>query len=201
MTLRSSAHLLAALCFLAGTMPPGAEACEPALAMAPVAALTFTIPAPNVPPRTPKVVPTSMPRSMPVKHRARTTAQPPATAPQSAPSQVDYRPYMKDLEKRIRAAWVRPKNQKFMPVGTTFKILRSGQIKDVKVALSSGDSKVDRAAVNALYLVKAQPLPARAAEYVKVKFVFENNNGSSCCCGGNNCTCASAGACGRSQEF
>jgi TonB family protein len=149
----------------------------------------------------PKAVPGSMPRSMPIKHRARTTSQPSPTAAQSAQSQVDYRPYMKDLEKRIRAAWVRPKSQDFMPVGTTFKILRSGQIKDVKVALSSGDSQVDRAALNALYLVKAEPLPARAAEYVKVKFVFENYNGSSCCCGGGNCTCASAGACGRSQEF
>lgn len=79
----------------------GAQAGEPALAMAPVAALTFTVPVPNVPPRMPKAVLNSMPRSMPVKHRAGSTSQPKTT---TAQAKVHYRPYMKDPEKRIRAA-------------------------------------------------------------------------------------------------
>jgi len=88
-----------------------------------------------------------------------------------------------------------------MPVGTTFKLLRSGQLKNIEVNLTSGNEAVDRAAVRALYLVQAKPLPAGAPQYVNVEFVFENSNGSSCCCGGEQCTCANAGACGGSQRI
>jgi TonB family protein len=138
---------------------------------------------------------------MPIKMKIKSHLLAPTQAPVAAQKAVDYEPYMKDLEASIRAAWARPGSKEFMPVGTTFKLLKSGQLKNIEVKLSSGNKKVDRAALRALYLVQAKPLPVGAPEYVNVKFVFESNNGSSCCCGGGACTCANAGACGRSQRF
>ena len=164
-------------------------------------ALIFTVPTPTVAP--PKITVSPMPRSMPLKMKikSRPLTTVPTRAPVAVTSTVDYKPYMKDLEKSIRAAWQRPSTKHFMPVGATFKLLRSGQLKNIEVKLSSGNDAVDRAALRALYLVQAKPLPAGAPGYVNVKFVFENNYGSSCCCGGDQCTCANAGACGRSQRI
>lgn len=200
MTLRRSFSFLAALLVSANFAAPSVQACDAGLGMV-SPAMIITVPPPV---RAPHVtVPTSMPvKSMPLKSKlkSRLVKTTPAKQAATAPA-VDYKPYIKSLEKDIRAAWARPANAKFQPVGTTFKLLRNGQIKEIEVALSSDDKKVDRAAVNALYMVQAKPLPAGAPDYVNVKFIFENNNGSSCCCGGNDCTCGSAGACGSSQKI
>ena len=198
MTPRSCISFLAAIAFACNFALPSAQACDVVSSMV-TPALIFTVPSAPVAPPHITVPPT--PRSMPLKmkiksHQVTTTAD---KAPAVVQQKVDYKRYMKQFEKSIRAAWQRPNSKEFMPVGTTFKLLKSGQLKNIEVTLSSRDDKVDKAALRALYMVHAQPLPKGAPEYVNVKFVFENNNGSSCCCGGNACTCANAGACGGAQ--
>ncbi len=193
MTPRRCFSFFAAFLISANFAIPSVQACKAGLGMV-GPAMIITVPPPVTAPH--------VPQSMPLKSKLKSKLmKAPAAAQTPSPQSVDYKPYIKALEKDIRAAWARPGDDKFMPVGTTFKILRTGQIKDIKVALSADEKSVDRAAVNALYMVQAKPLPKGAPEYVNVKFIFENNNGSSCCCGGNDCTCANAGACGTSQKI
>src|SRR5262249_28956546 len=200
MTPRSCIGLLAALSLVFNFAISSAQACDVVSTMV-RPALIFTVPTPTVTP--PKITVSPMPRSMPLKMKIK--SRPLRTAPAQAPVAVkragDYKPYMKDLEKSIRAAWQRPSTRRVMPGGPTIKMLGSGQPQNIEVKLTSGNEAVDRAAVRALYLVQAKPLPAGALQYVNVEFVFENSNGSSCCCGGEQCTCANAGACGGSQRI
>lgn len=173
-----------------------AEACGPFLAIAPVpAAKILLIPVKG----TVHGVKTSMPIRpvLPVKD----TTSKPARSVAGVRDRVDYGAYEKSLERRIQSAWIRPRIRRFNPVGAIFKILRSGEIRDVRVVLSSGNPSVDRAAITALNIAQTEPLPSGSPEYVFAKFVFGNQNRTDCCCGAEDCNCPGAAACGKTQLF
>lgn len=186
---------LAAAGILLNPLGGGALACDVLIGAASPAALTFVVPPP------PPAPPLRVTKRLVVSGRAGKIKPPTAVSipnPQSTrPASIDYRPYMKNLEKDIRSAWKKPQVKDFLPVVTTFQIRRNGDIRSIRISKSSGNKIVDDAALKALSLVNpARPLPVGAPEYANVRFVFENEHGSSCCCGGINCTCAAPGACG-----
>lgn len=71
--------------------------------------------------------------------------------------------YVEQLQALIGANWLKPPVPDKTSVVVAFRILRSGQVTDVKVETPSGISVYDRAASRAIYA--ANPLPPLPPEY------------------------------------
>jgi TonB family protein len=71
--------------------------------------------------------------------------------------------YVEQLQALIGANWLKPPAPDQTAVVLAFKILRSGQVTDVKIETPSGVSVYDRAASRAIYA--ANPLPPLPPEY------------------------------------
>ncbi len=71
--------------------------------------------------------------------------------------------YVQQLVSLIGANWFRPDASEGAICTVSFRIQRSGQVTDVKVETSSGESYYDRAAVRAVYA--ANPLPPLPNDY------------------------------------
>jgi len=71
--------------------------------------------------------------------------------------------YVEQLQALIGANWLKPPVPDKTSVVVAFRILRSGQITDVKIETPSGVSVYDRAASRAIYA--ANPLPPLPPEY------------------------------------
>ena len=71
--------------------------------------------------------------------------------------------YVQQLVALIGANWFRPDASEGAVCTVSFRIQRSGQVADVKVEASSGESYYDRAAVRAVYA--ANPLPPLPNDY------------------------------------
>jgi TonB family protein len=71
--------------------------------------------------------------------------------------------YVQQLVSLIGANWFRPDASEGAVCTVSFRIQRSGQVADVKVEASSGESYYDRAAVRAVYA--ANPLPPLPNDY------------------------------------
>lgn len=71
--------------------------------------------------------------------------------------------YVQQLVSLIGANWFRPDASEGAVCTVSFRIRRSGQVTDVKVEASSGESYYDRAAVRAVYA--ADPLPPLPNDY------------------------------------
>jgi len=71
--------------------------------------------------------------------------------------------YVEQLQALIGANWLKPPAPDQTAVVVAFRILRSGQVTDVKIETPSGVSVYDRAATRAIYA--ANPLPPLPPEY------------------------------------
>jgi TonB family protein len=71
--------------------------------------------------------------------------------------------YVQQLVSLIGANWFRPDASEGAVCTVSFRVQRSGQVADVKVEASSGESYYDRAAVRAVYA--ANPLPPLPNDY------------------------------------
>lgn len=71
--------------------------------------------------------------------------------------------YVEQLQALIGANWLKPPAADKTAVVVAFRILRSGQVTDVKVETPSGVAVYDRAATRAIYA--ANPLPPLPPEY------------------------------------
>jgi protein TonB len=71
--------------------------------------------------------------------------------------------YVEQLLSLIGANWFKPESAEGTTCVVSFRILRSGQVTDVKVESSSGVSYYDRAAARAVYA--ANPLPPLPPDY------------------------------------
>lgn len=71
--------------------------------------------------------------------------------------------YVEQLQALIGANWLKPQVPDKSSVVVAFRILRSGQVTDVKIEAPSGISVYDRAATRAIYA--ANPLPPLPPEY------------------------------------
>jgi TonB family protein len=94
----------------------------------------------------------------------------------SAQADVDFGPYMSDLQKRIKSAWLPPKGCESKRVIVVFKVHRDGALSNQRISHSSGVAVADQAALKALESAAPfRPLPAGASENMDIQFTFDCN--------------------------
>jgi TonB family protein len=89
---------------------------------------------------------------------------------------VDFGPYMKALQRKIKGNWHPPKGLESKQVVVIFSISREGQLSRLRVVGSSGVEKADQAAMEAVTKSPPfDPLPKGAPESIDIQFTFEYN--------------------------
>lgn len=90
--------------------------------------------------------------------------------------EVDFGPYMAELQKRIKRRWFPPKDQETKRVVVFFKIKRNGQMTDLKIDKSSNVAMADTAALEAVKSAAPfRSLPSGAPAAVDIQFTFDYN--------------------------
>ncbi len=94
----------------------------------------------------------------------------------SANADIDFGPYMADLQKRIKRSWFPPRGNETKKVVTMFKVHSDGLISDIKLDKSSGMAAADEAALDAVRNASPfRPLPKGAPDVVDIQFTFDYN--------------------------
>ncbi len=94
----------------------------------------------------------------------------------SAQADIDFGPYMADLQRRIKRAWFPPKGNESKRVVVVFKIHRGGELSNLRLDRSSGVAIADQAALKAVEnAAPFRPLPQGAADDVDIQFTFDYN--------------------------
>jgi len=90
---------------------------------------------------------------------------------------VDYGPFMADLQKRIRRNWIPPRGMESRKLVLMFYVQRDGKVVKVEVEKSSGDPDADRSAIEAVQVSSPfMTLPPQIKEDVlPVEFTFDYN--------------------------
>lgn len=105
----------------------------------------------------------------------------PNNNPNGAPSEaaeknVDFGPYMADLQRRIKRAWYPPRGQESKRVVVIFKVHTGGELSDLRIDKSSGTAIADQAALQAVTnAAPFRPLPSGAPSVVDIQFTFDYN--------------------------
>lgn len=93
-----------------------------------------------------------------------------------ASKDVDFGPYMADLQRRIKRAWYPPRGQESKRVVVIFKVHSGGELSDLRIDKSSGTALADQAALQAVTnAAPFRPLPAGAPSVVDIQFTFDYN--------------------------
>lgn len=87
---------------------------------------------------------------------------------------VDFRPYMGDLQRRIKGTWIRPKGSESKRVIVQFKVHRDGTVSELRIEHSSGMAAADKAALEAVQNAKLAPLQAGAPDTIEIQFKFDD---------------------------
>ena len=106
---------------------------------------------------------------------------PPNSRPGGLPSlaakkDIDFGPYMNDLQRRIKHAWRPPRGNESKRVIVTFKISKGGELSNLQIKKGSGFQPSDQAAI--LAIQNAAPfarLPEGAPSAVDIEFTFDYN--------------------------
>ncbi len=94
----------------------------------------------------------------------------------AAQADVDFGPYMADLQRRIKRAWFPPRGQESRRVVVIFKVHSQGELSDLRIDKSSGVATADAAALAAVQnAAPFRPLPAGAPSVVDIQFTFDYN--------------------------
>ena len=90
---------------------------------------------------------------------------------------VDFKPYMNELQRKIKLNWSPPKGNESKNVIVLFKISKDGQLLSSKIQKTSGSFAVDRAALKAVQLAAPfKPLPINFnEESIDIQFSFDYN--------------------------
>lgn len=96
-------------------------------------------------------------------------------------SNVDFAPYMKELQRRIKLNWNPPKANSTQKTVVSMKIAKDGRLISSKIKQSSGSPSTDRAALTAIELTAPfRPLPSNYnGQSVDIDFTFNNVIGGS----------------------
>jgi tetratricopeptide (TPR) repeat protein len=87
---------------------------------------------------------------------------------------VDFGPYMADLQRRIKRHWYPPVRHDSSRIVASFKIHKDGIINFVKLLHNSGVPRADDAGLLAIYTAAPmRPLPDGAPDNVDVQFTFD----------------------------
>jgi TonB family protein len=93
-----------------------------------------------------------------------------------AQADVDFGPYMADLQRRIKRAWFPPKGNESKRVVVIFKVHKGGELSNLRIGTSSGVAIADNAALKAVEnAAPFRPLPAGASDDVDIQFTFDYN--------------------------
>lgn len=94
----------------------------------------------------------------------------------AANADVDFGPYMADLQRRIKRAWFPPRGQESRRVVVIFKVHSQGELSDLRIDKSSGVATADQAALEAVRnAAPFRPLPNGAPSVVDIQFTFDYN--------------------------
>ncbi len=94
----------------------------------------------------------------------------------SAQKDVDFGPYMADLQRRIKRAWFPPKGNESKRVVVVFKVHTNGTMSALRLVTSSGMAIADQAALKAIQnAAPFRPLPDGAPPDVDIQFTFDYN--------------------------
>ena len=86
----------------------------------------------------------------------------------------DFGSYMADLQRRIKREWYPAKDGTSRRVVVIFKILKNGELSNLRILNGSGDSHQDEAALKAVeHAAPFKHLPAGADDDVDVQFTFD----------------------------
>lgn len=97
-------------------------------------------------------------------------------APIAGTTDVDFGPYMADLQRRIKKCWFPPKGNETKRVVVVFKIHRSGELSHLLIEKSSGVAVADQAALEAVKrAVPFRALPTGAPDNIDIEFTFDYN--------------------------
>ena len=101
-----------------------------------------------------------------------------AFAPPSiaAKKDIDFGPYMNELQRRIKRAWRPPRGNESKRVVVVFKINKTGELSELAIKTGSGFEPSDKAAL--LAVQNAAPfarLPNGAPGFVDIEFTFDYN--------------------------
>ena len=90
---------------------------------------------------------------------------------------VDFGPYMADLQRRIKKQWHPPKgSDNSYKVVVVFKIHTNGEVSDLHIDSSKGSSTQNESAINAVKAASpVRHLPNNAPENVDIQFTFDYN--------------------------
>ncbi|MBS2002056.1 MAG: TonB C-terminal domain-containing protein [Cyanobacteria bacterium SZAS LIN-5] len=101
----------------------------------------------------------------------------PAPVKQAPVVDVDFGPYMANLQRNIKRSWFPPQRQESRRVVVRFNIDRGGELSNLKVLKSCGVAVADQAAINAVENAAPnfKPLPAGAPPEVTIEFTFDYN--------------------------
>lgn len=93
-----------------------------------------------------------------------------------AQADVDFGPYMADLQRRIKKHWFPPKGNESKRVVVIFKIHSGGELSGLRLDHSSGVAIADNAALKAVDdAAPFRPLPTGAPDSVDIQFTFDYN--------------------------
>jgi TonB family protein len=93
-----------------------------------------------------------------------------------AQADVDFGPYMADLQRRIKKHWFPPKGNESKKVVVVFKVHTGGELSDLRIDHSSGVQIADNAALKAVEdAAPFRPLPQGAPDNVDIQFTFDYN--------------------------
>lgn len=93
--------------------------------------------------------------------------------PKENQNTVNYGPYMRDLQKRIKRNWQPHKTDIATKVVVSFTIAPNGSMSDCKIFKTSGNLQTDESALNAIKKTIFKPLPPGAEESVNMRFTFD----------------------------
>lgn len=100
----------------------------------------------------------------------------PATEATTSDREINWAPYMAELQRRIKSHWYPPKHSENLRAVVTFKIHTDGNVSDVQIIHHGGLSVYDEAAVKAINSgAPYRHLPAGAPESVDIEFTFDFN--------------------------
>ena len=99
----------------------------------------------------------------------------PKAALAPVPSDVDFAPYMANLQREIKSHWHPPRSNESHHIQMLFTVARNGEISHVGFNRLSRQSEADAAALKSIVetMRSAPPLPAGAPESVNVEFSFD----------------------------
>lgn len=103
-----------------------------------------------------------------------------ATQEKQKPSNIvesDFGPYMRELQRRIKANWNPPVDYRTKRVTVLFKVEKSGNLASCSVFQSSGNKDADKAAVDAISKTAPfRPLPPEySGKSIDIQFTFDYN--------------------------